>query len=455
MEQTSPHIPGGRPQRPRTRPGQDGDRRSGRWAALAATAVILFAVPAPSAPIGATAAPFTPSAAVRAPVPPGAAPPDGRPSCTLPPDPQVQLSEGLPTGTDFSRSTGTVHALTLMVDFPDEPGQGTARQRFGEFFPRTTRWFTRASYGRLDYRPATPVRRWLRMPHTFRSYGIRRGSPFEPGYRKLVRDIAATADPLVDFRRYDLVNVLLTPNAGPPAAQTVLSVTFAGNPEAPIADGVPLSNISFIYSRQDDGSGSYAANGYRVLPHENGHDFGLPDLYTAAGGERAGHWDVMSEDWGSGNDLLAWHKWKLGWLSADQVRCLADPGTASRSISPLHRKGGTKLVFVPVSAATGYTVEVRANGGNDEGICKPGVLISWVDSRVDSGKGPITVMDSTPRSGGCTSTPNVQPELSDAPFAPGESLDDSEHGVRIAVTGKDRKGEYRVEVTRRASGGGR
>ncbi|KUJ70115.1 hypothetical protein ACZ90_07130 [Streptomyces albus subsp. albus] len=419
---------------------------------------MLLAVPAscPAATLlGAAPAPFVPPVAIRAPALPGATAPGGRLSCALAPGKGVQLSEGMPTGPGFSRSTGTVHALTLMVDFPDARGQGTARERFEEFFPRTARWFARASYGRLDYRPATPVRRWLRMPHTFRSYGIRRGSPFEPGYRRLVRDIAATADPLVDFRRYDLVNVLLTPNAGPPAARTVLSVTFAGNPEAPLADGVPLSNVSFVYSRQDDGTGSYPANGFRVLPHENGHDFGLPDLYTAAGGDTAGHWDVMSEDWGSGNDLLAWHKWKLGWLAPGQVRCAAGLGTVSRPISPLGRAGGTKLVFVPVSASTGYTVEVRTNSGNDEGICKPGALISWVDSRVDSGEGPITVMDSTPRSGGCTSTPNVHPELSDAPFGPGESLDDTAHGLRIAVTGKDRNGDYRVAVTRRASGGGR
>ena len=67
----------------------------------------------------------------------------------------------------------------------------------------------------------------------------------------------AAADPEVDFRSYDLLNVLVTPNAGPSALDTVLSVTFAGNAEAPVADGVPVANASFVYSRQDDGSGTY------------------------------------------------------------------------------------------------------------------------------------------------------------------------------------------------------
>lgn len=201
-----------------------------------------------------------------------------------------------------------------MVDFSDAPGKGSARDRYDEFFPKTQEWFRTASYGRLDYRPKAPVRHWLRMPKPFKAYGIERGAPFDPGYRELVQDIVATADPEVDFRSYDILNVLVTPNAGPSALDTVLSVTFAGNTEAPVADGVPVANASFVYSRQDDGSGSYADTGYRVLPHENGHTFGLPDLYTQDGGGAVGHWDIMSEDWGADNDLLGWHKWKLGWL---------------------------------------------------------------------------------------------------------------------------------------------
>ena len=110
------------------------------------------------------------------------------------------MSEGVPTGAGYSRSTGTVHALTLMVDFSDAPGPGNALDRFREFFPRTQQWFRTSSYGRLDYRPETPIPHWLRMPKTFRAYGIERGAPFDPGYRDLVQDIVAAADPEVDFR---------------------------------------------------------------------------------------------------------------------------------------------------------------------------------------------------------------------------------------------------------------
>ncbi|MFJ5301119.1 M6 family metalloprotease domain-containing protein [Streptomyces sp. NPDC088350] len=362
----------------------------------------------------------------------------------------TEMSEGIPTPGGYSRSTGTVHALTLMVDFSDAPGQGTAMDRYHEFFPQTQEWFAASSYGRLDYRPETPVDHWLRMPRPFKSYGIERGAPFDPGYRRLVQDIVAAADPTVDFRQYDLLNVLVTPNAGPSALDTVLSVTFAGNTEAPVADGVPVSNASFVYSRQDDGSGTYSRTGYRVLPHENGHVFGLPDLYTQEGGGAVGHWDIMSEDWGADNDLLGWHKWKLGWLDPSQVDCAPNRGTSEYTLTPLERPStdGTRLIVVPLSRRTSYALEVRTHEGNDEAVCRPGVLIYKVEADVDTGMGPVKVYDAHRDSGGCTRSPNVHAELSDAPFGVGETFRDPVRGVGVAVTGVDAAGDYRVTVTR-------
>lgn len=368
--------------------------------------------------------------------------------CTISGPAGIQMGEGIPTAPGYARSTGTVRALTLMVDFSDAPGKGSALDRYGEFFPKTQEWFRTGSYGRLDYRPDAPVRHWLRMPKAFKDYGIERGAPFDPGYRELVQDIVAAADPEVDFRSYDILNVLVTPNAGPSALDTVLSVTFAGNTEAPVADGVPVSNASFVYSRQDDGSGSYADTGYRVLPHENGHTFGLPDLYTQAGGGAVGHWDIMSEDWGADNDLLGWHKWKLGWLDDSQIRCAAGTGTTEYTLTPLERRGGAKLVVVPLGPKSGYVLELRTRAGNDSAVCSPGILVYKVDTDVDTGNGPVTVTDAHRDSGGCTRSPNVHAELSDAPFSTGETFKDSKAGVTVRVADADTEGKYQVYVTR-------
>ena len=83
----------------------------------------------------------------------------------------VQMSEGVPTPGGYSRSTGTVRALTLMIDFSDAPGRGRAMDRYEEFFPQTQSWFRTSSYGRLDYRAETPIPTWLRMPKSCGSTG--------------------------------------------------------------------------------------------------------------------------------------------------------------------------------------------------------------------------------------------------------------------------------------------
>ncbi|OLZ67829.1 M6 family metalloprotease domain-containing protein [Streptomyces sp. IMTB 2501] len=420
--------------------GGRGRIRARRVAALAAVTALTLAV-STSAGTGHLPAPTTAG-------PVGLARSSALAPCTVHAGLDIQMTEGLPTPHGYARSTGTLHALTLMIDFSDAPGEGNAMDRFHEFFPQTEEWFRTASYGRLRYQAETPVNGWLRMPKPFKAYGIERGAPFDPGYRQLVKDMVAAAGPKVDFRSYDILNVLVTPNAGPSALDTVLSVTFAGNGDAPVADGVPVSNASFIYSRQDDGSGSYARTGYRVLPHENSHTFGLPDLYTQEGGGAVGHWDIMSEDWGADNDLLGWHKWKLGWLDGSQVACAATRGSTEYLLTPLYKPGGGKLVLVPVSTQSSYALEVRAQGGNDEAVCRPGVLIYKVDGTIDTGRGPVTVYDSHRNSGGCTRSPNVQAELSDATFTSGESFKDPRHGITVEILDTDADGNYRVRVTR-------
>ncbi|MCX4823751.1 M6 family metalloprotease domain-containing protein [Streptomyces sp. NBC_01142] len=430
MQQTRPRI---------RRPGSSHSPR--RITGLAALAALAFAA--------LTTASATLPAPTRASAGPVATTKEsGLGPCRIASTVGVQMSEGMPTPPGYTPSIGEVRALNLMIDFPDAAGPGRALDRLAEFFPQTSDWFRTSSYGRLSYHPHAPITDWLRMPMPFAAYGIERGSPYEPGYRRLVQDIVTAADPKVDFSTYDLVNILVTPNAGPSALDTVLSVTFSGNGEAPLADGVPLANASFVYSRQDDGSGSYAETGFRVLPHENGHVFGLPDLYTTEGGGSVGHWDIMSEDWGANNDLLGWHKWKLGWLDNNQVGCASVPGITEYALTPLATPGGSKMAIVPLSQESGYAVEVRTRAGNDDAVCEPGVLIYRVQSDVDTGQGPVTVSDSDQDSGGCTRRPNVHAELSDAPYGPGESFTDRENGIRIAVIREDEGGGYRVRVTR-------
>lgn len=375
-------------------------------------------------------------------------------ACAPPPaaDGRHGLSEVIPTGDGYAPATGTVSALTLFIDFPGSEARISTRQRLAEFFPATADYFAASSGGSLRYR-VVPVHRWLRMSQPFEAYGIERGTGWHPddpqGYNRLMREIAAAAGDDADLAAHDLVNVLAAPGAGPPATEQVLSVSFPGRPLVRLPGGGALRNVSFIWSRQPGESP------HRVLVHENGHSFGLPDLYWTGRDDPpllTGHWDVMEQAWGPSNDFLAWHKWKLGWFGPGQVACVARrPGAGELVLSPSGQPGGdTTLLVVRTGRHAALTVEVRVPGRLDDALCRPGVLISRVDTRVATGRGPVRVVDATPGSDGCRRVPHAQVTsgLTDAPFRPGQVFHDERTGVRVAVLEADRDGRHRIRVTR-------
>ncbi|MGK5545996.1 M6 family metalloprotease domain-containing protein [Streptomyces sp. URMC 127] len=387
----------------------------------------------------------------------GARPPSG--PCALP-GATDNVSEAPLTPPGYAPSSGVVRAITFLIDFPDVPATVTPQERYAEFFPAVADYYRASSYGRLDYR-STPVLRWIRMSRPYRAYRIERGTPFDAstgdGYGALSAEILDAVDDTVDFRRYDLINVLVTPDAGPPATEDVRSVTFAGTPTGlTTAEDTSFKNVSFIWSRQTGDSA------FRVLNHENAHSFGLPDLYYTGRGAAlqktpVGHWDPMDEDWGPSEDFLAWHKWKLGWLAPAQVRCLDRPGVRSFALAPTSAPGGLKLAVIPVSRHTAITLEARAPGPLDHVVCRPGVLITAVTTTMYTGSGPVRVADATPGSAGCyTSDLNVNAALSDAPYRAGQTY--TGPGVTIDVLGATAGGDWRVRVRTfrpRASADGR
>jgi M6 family metalloprotease-like protein len=426
-------VPGAAPGTGRTAAAQ-GLRRGLRIAALGAAGLLA---------VGSSV-----SAGSRPPALP-APPPAGRP-CALRAVPGVAMSEGFPDAVphgpdaEFAPSTGTVHALTLLIDFPDAKATYSAAERYAEFFPAVKRWYATASYGRLDYE-STPVLRWIRMPRPFSAYGIGRGYGWDV-HTAMMRDLLKVADTSIDFSGYDLVNILVTPNAGPPADEAVLSVTWTGASAATTDDGARLSKVSLIYGHDQSGS--------RVLSHENGHDFGLPDLYAADDFPRtdrlAGQWDTMSLDWGLQGDLLAWHKWRLGWLADRQIACVTGRlGPTSYTLSPIEVPGGRKAVVVPYGPTEVFVLEARAAEGDDGDACRQGVLAYRVRTDVDSGKGPVTVVDGHPRSSACDFSSGAFNSLNDAPFTAGQSYTDKASGVTFHVDRRDAAGDWTVRVTRR------
>ncbi|MGW0824139.1 M6 family metalloprotease domain-containing protein [Streptomyces sp. NPDC002845] len=374
-------------------------------------------------------------------------------------------SEGLDTwNTAYPRPDRSLDAVLVFLSFPDSTPLTTPDELTADHFPATSRFFEHASYGKFALRPH-PGRQWLEMPQSSTAYAIRRD--WNPAHRAAyLRDALATADPHVDFSRYDIVYFIADPDA--PGVDS--DATKVVNLDTPLkADGTGIRRVVTVFENHPPDR--------LVLAHETGHVFDLPDLYHRPVDGKGdwdtyvGDWDLMGSQFGLAPDLFGWHKWKLGWLEQRQVACVRGPGTTRLTLEGLgvgptagaagapgsHATEvpdpasfgsgrGTKLAVVRTGPDSALVFEARDAVGNDGSLCARGVLVYRVRSATESGAGPIEVLDAHPRTEACWSD-SVYPPLADAPVGVGESFTVPGENVRVQVDGRTGSGAWTVRIT--------
>ncbi|MGW6055829.1 M6 family metalloprotease domain-containing protein [Streptomyces sp. NPDC055189] len=354
-------------------------------------------------------------------------------------------SEGLDTwNTAYQRPERSLDAVMVFFSFPDSPPRSAPGELAADYFPATSQFFDRASYGKFALRPHAQ-REWVEMPDYSTSYAIQRdwNAARRSAY---LRDAVAAADPHVDFSRYDVVYFIADPDAPGVDSDATKVVNF----DRPMrADGTDIKRIVTVFEGHPPDR--------NVLAHETGHVFDLPDLYhrpTDGDGDwdtHVGDWDVMGSQFGLSPDLFAWHKWKLGWLDRRQVVCV-EGGGQRLTLDPLSARparggvGGTKLAVVRTGRDSAIAIEARGATGNDHATCSEGVLVYRVRNEAPSGGGPVEVLDAHPDSDACWSD-SVYPPLADAPVSVGESFTVPDEGVRIEVEGRTATGAWTVNVS--------
>ncbi|MER7106310.1 M6 family metalloprotease domain-containing protein [Streptomyces sp. NPDC000229] len=365
--------------------------------------------------------------------------------CALPRT-DAHHSLGLDTwNAAYPRPARELDALMVFLSFPDSRPLVAPDTLAADYFPATSHFFQRASYGKFTLHPH-PRREWIRMPHASTAYAIRRD--WEPERRAAyLRDALAAADPVVDFSRYDIVYLVADPDAPGVDSDATKVVNF----NTPLyADGVAIKRVVTVFERHPPDR--------NVLAHETGHVFDLPDLYhrpmdgKGDWDTHVGDWDVMGSQFALAPELFGWHKWKLGWLNRRQVYCMGEPGSSRFTLEPLAaapERGvsvGTRLGVVRTGSNSALAIEARGATGNDRGTCTEGVLIYRVRTDAVSGAGPVEVIDTHPSTDACFDR-SVYPPLADAPLGVGETFTVPGENTRVEVADRTRTGAWTVRVT--------
>ncbi|WP_310727037.1 M6 family metalloprotease domain-containing protein [Streptomyces sp. N2A] len=321
----------------------------------------------------------------------------------------------------FQRPSGTRKVGMIFVDFPDAPATESPADDAARITPGAD-WLWQASYGKA-WLAISQHRHWVRMPRNSTDYGFARGLSHE-AHEAYIKDAVAAADPDVDFSAYDMVYVVPTRNAS--AISFTPTYVYEPGTAGVVADGKRIKwSVTFGQDMWHWGP--------KLVGHETAHTFGLPDLYAFDPGNDAhrfvGGWDVMGLISGAGPQYFAWESWKLGWTADRQVVCRASAGSDTVRLTAVEYGSGTKMAVIRTGPTSAYVVESRRAARADTGLCATGALVYKVDSSVETGKGPVQVMDARPDA---TPAQGCRP-LDDAPYGAGESFTDAAAGVRIDV----------------------
>ncbi len=153
-------------------------------------------------------------------------------------------------------------------------------------------------------------------------------------------------------------------------------------------DGNRIYNLNMI----DEETGLGETRRRYTSVHEQGHMFGLPDLYTESQWEPlnpvfsrfAGDRSVMSSNLTAG--FTGFERWVLGWLPDRQVSCVTRDGDVDHSrtvtVSSVDSGSSTrgKIVVFPTGLDTALVAEYRNNARSTTAFDTPGVFVYAINS---------------------------------------------------------------------------
>jgi len=286
--------------------------------------------------------------------------------------------------------TGKIKILYVPVDFSNYPDTSSPVGYGQSITKLVAEFYHSMSYNKvtLDFKILPS---YVRMPSPAESYGLsgRGQGDYFGFFSQALQEAAKTHD----ISGFDAVVVL-------------------GSPRVPLSAFTPgpaflrqvITEDGAVRLGAATGSVSSPENGFRWMAHEIGHLFGWADLYNVTGPDTVfsdrhvafGYWDIMSMNWLTFSlQINGWFRFQAGWIEDDGIVCLSGlkDGTYEIPLSPLHKKGGTRIVAIKISDQEVLVIENRKRGsyspmpGGSNGL-----LVYLVNGRHSSSKAPITIV---------------------------------------------------------------
>ncbi|NQW06665.1 MAG: hypothetical protein HQ476_04730 [SAR202 cluster bacterium] len=355
-------------------------------------------------------------------------------------------SVGFPRDSDAISSEGSHKALLLLVDFPDAIADATLASTFKERILLVDNFFAESSYNKfkLTVEPTTKV---YRLQNTSTFYGLleaAEGGPIAgstPKLQDLLLDSMAAADKDIDFSKYLFITI-----AAPLSKTLTLSGAFGLSPRSTEKfDGVKYNFASF--SPLDSVLPVSQYNKIWNWTHDIAHMLGLMHPFER---EDRNAWDIMF-NFAPQPDFMGWNKWKLNWITDDQVYCLRN--SMDKKILTLLSPVGVasqlkKMLVIQSNLAYALVIEVRRETSFDRSSFlkeQGGVIVYRVDTTKQGNTG-------SPKAGPFKILSNLQKkityvsnDLNQIPYTigtmkQGESIEIE--GVRIEVLQSTAEGDY-------------
>ena len=290
-------------------------------------------------------------------------------------------------------TVGIQRSVVLFVDFNDVKGESSL---FDEWrlhqIPTMEKTYSAMSFGKLTY-TIDLVPRIFHINKDSVSYLLNTPHDDPPNPKAspstLVHDAMTAADSIVDFSKYEFINVVT------PTSENFLYEGATGIRET--FDGKVFTGATFSSERQYINQDNQA----NWLVHETGHLMGLIHNYDTADskgtysakGFQLPVWDAMTFPLTTAPDFFGWSKFILGWVSDNQVDCLGFPilNSTTHLISPIGSASNkTKIVVVKLDASNVLVIESRRNSPVDSlKTEQEGILVYKVNMLTESSRGAI------------------------------------------------------------------